>query len=235
MEQVQTLKKKAFLLFSIIFLISFVSAIQTFPQNQSAKLCHAVRAGEGLPNSALCNITIDFSNGTNLIDFQAMDDLNDRFCYNLTGANTAIKGLYDYEVTCTQGSLNDTFSSRYLVNLGGIEPSQERTDTLTRTIFIFFGLGFITFLSLFWIKKTPFKISLFLIMVWFILMGINASYIAIQDEVINTNLENFFSFFLTISFWANYAIFAGIIVLWMITFIVSMMDKHRRTLEREYG
>jgi hypothetical protein len=233
----QSLKKKVFVLFLFLLLVSSVSALQTFAQNEDARLCHAVRKDDAIPTATtLCNITISHSfNGSTLVDFQAMDDLNDRFCLNLTINHTAIRGLYDYEVTCADGVDNETLDSQYLVNLGGIEPSEQRTDTLSRTIYIFFCLALITFLSLFWIKKTPFKLSLFLIMVWFLLMGINTSYIAMQDEVVNTNIENFFSFFLVVSFWANYAIFISIAVIWAITFIVTMYEKHQRSLVKEYG
>lgn len=236
MEQVlQTIRKNLVFLLFIILFSSSVLALQTFSQNQPARICHAVRVNDALPSSATCNITIGFSNGTRLVDFEPMEDLSDQFCYNLTAGNTSIKGLYNYEITCTDGLYNDTLDSEYLINLGGIEPSQERTDTVSRTIYIFFGLALLTFLSLFWVKKTPYKLSLFLIMIWFILMGINAAYISIQDEVVNTSLENFFFFFLTVSFYANYAIFLAIIIIWMITFIVSLLERHKGRRSKEYG
>lgn len=236
MEQViQTLKKNFLVFFFLILLIGSVSALETFAQNQEVKLCRAVRSNGALPTAPNCNVSISYSNGSRLIDFLAMDDLGDEFCFNLTTSNTAIKGLYSYEVTCNDATDNDTIESQYLVNLGGVEPSQSRTDAVTRTIWIFFGLGFITFLSLFWVKKTPFKLSLFLIMIWFILMGINSSYISIQDEVVNQDIENFLSFFLATSYWANYAIFFIIGVIWIITFVVNMLEAHKETLVKNYG
>lgn len=236
MEQIfQIVKKKILFLFLFLLLISFVSGLETFQQNQDVKLCREVRSNGALPSSATCNVTITYSNGTKLIDFLRMDDLADQFCFNLTSTHTSIKGTYPYAITCSDATDNDTIRSEYLINLGGIEPTQSRTDAATRTIWIFFGLALITFISLFLIKKTPFKLSLFLIMIWFILMGINASYISIQDEVINSSMENFLSFFLVTSYWANYAIFFIIIVIWIITFIVNMMGKHTETLEKNYG
>jgi len=237
MEQVFFTKKvnRNFLfLFFFVLLISSVSAL-TFEQNKEGFICHGVRKDGAIPTSASCNITINYANGSNLVNFLAMDDLSDQFCYNLTTSHTSLKGTYDYEVTCNDATENETISSSYLVNLGGIEPNQNRTDATTRTIWIFFGLAFATFLSLFWIQKTPFKFSLFLIMIWFILMGINISYISIQDEVVNSSIEGFLSFFLVASYWANYAIFFAIIVIWIITFIVNIMESHKKKLVKEYG
>lgn len=236
MEQIfQAIGKKFYFFLALVLLISSVSALQTFEQNENVTLCRAVRESDALPSSTTCNITILYSNGSRLIDFLAMDNLVDQFCFNLTATHTSFKGLYPYDITCTNGTDGKTVSSEYLINLGGIEPTQSRTDTVTRTIWIFFGLALLTFLSLFWIKKTPFKISLFLIMLWFILMGINASYISIQDEVINSSIENFLSFFLIASYWANYAIFFAIIIIWIITFVVTIMEAHKRTLVKNYG
>jgi len=217
-----------------VLIITLSSAIQTFPQNSEAKICRAVRDGGALPTSATCNLTVDYSNGSKLIDFQPMQDLTDQFCFNLTSSHTSVKGIYEYQISCTDGVDNATIDSQYLVNLGGIEPSQERTDALSRTIWTFFGFAFLFFLGVLFVKTIPVRTTLFLLMFWFILMGVNASYISIQDEVVNTNIENFFSFFLTISFLFNYVIFIAIVIIWMITFIVNLLDKHRRKLEKDY-
>lgn len=235
MEKILQVLKISLCLFFLLFSLSFVSAVQTFEQNHTAAICHAVRKDGAIPTSAACNITINYANGSNLVNFLAMDDLGDQFCYNLTGAQTSVKGIYSYDISCDDSTDNATLSSEYLVNLGGIEPTQSRTDTMSRTIFIFFGLAVLVFLSLFWVKKTPFKLSLFLVMIWFILMGINASYISIQDEVLNVNIENFFSFFLVISYWANYAIFVSIAIIWAITFIVSIMEFNKKKRVKDYG
>ncbi len=72
-------------------------------------------------------------------------------------------------------------------------------------------------------------------MIWFILMGINASYISIQDEVVNSSIEDFLSFFLVISYWANYVILFAIAIIWIITFIVNMMEAHKKKLVKDYG
>lgn len=231
----QTLKKKTIVLFVFVLFLSLATAVQTFPQSEESKLCHAVRSEGGIDANMACNITVRYSNGSNLVNFQVMDDLSDQFCYNLSSSDTSLKGLYNYELTCTNGVENETSSFSYLVNLGGIEPSQERTDALTRTILIFFGLALLTFISFLGMKKVPIKVTLFLLMIWFLLMGINASYISIQDEVVNANIENFFSFFLVISFWANYAILISIAVVWMVTFFVTLFERKKSKEVREYG
>ncbi len=231
-------KKRAniflFLLFVIVFL-SFTSALKTLPQNEASRICHPVRVDGGVQSNVLCNISIEYSNGSNLVPFQAMEDLGDRFCHNLTVADTSIKGAYSYSLSCSNGTLSETEDYGYLVNLGGLEPTPERTSAMNRSIIVFFTLAVFAFIGMLFVKRFPVKLTLFLFMFWFILMGINATYISIQDEVVNTSIEGFFSFFLVLFFWANYGIFVTVIILWIITFIVTAISRKKIDLIRDYG
>jgi len=221
------------LLFSLFF-INFASGL-TFPQNQNSTLCHAVRQDGAISSSMNCNITILNPDGSSLVNFLAMTNLNDRFCFNLTQTHTSQKGIYNYDVTCNNGTLSQTETFSYNVNLGGIEPSPERTDTLTRTIYIFFALGILSFAGFFFTRKLPVRMTLILLMIWFILMGLNTAYISMQDEIVNTNIESFFSFFLTLSFYMNYFVFMFIIIIWMTTFIITILEGKKKKLEDSYG
>lgn len=239
MGQIQTLKKGSKLFFLVflfvIILSSLGSSAKTLPQSESSRICHAVRVDGGVSNNVFCNISIDYSNGTSLVPFVEMEDLGDKFCYNLSSSQTAIKGFYRYEVSCNNGSLYDTQDYEYLVNLGGVEPSPERTSAMTRSIFIFLGIALLFFISLFFVRSMPVRVTMFLLMIWFILMGVNSAYISIQDEVVNTSIEGFFSFFLVISFWANYAIFSSIILLWIFTIVISSIERRKVNLIKDYG
>lgn len=219
----------------LIITISLSSAIDTYSQNSDVDLKHPVRLNGAVSSGINCNISIYKPDNTVLIDFEPMTDNGDYFNYTLNSTQTAIKGIYNYDVTCIGGGENQTDSFDFLINLGGVEPSDSRTHTQTRNILIFFGLALMFFISIFLSKSFPIKLTFFLCMIWFMLMGINFAYISIGDEVLNSNVENFFSFFLTISYYANYFIFVAIIILWMITLFVNISNINKQKKAMRYG
>lgn len=222
-------------IFLLVFLLTTVLAVQTFKQNDEVDLKVPVRLDGAVASGINCNISVYYPNSTVLIDYLKMTDNGDYFNYTLNTSQTRIKGEYTYCITCTNNVLNDTECDTFLINLGGVEPSQQRTETQTRTILIFFGLAVMLFISLFFVVSFPVKLTLFLLMCWFLLMGINFSYLALGDEIVNPTLENFFSFFLTLSFYANYFIFLTIIILWIITLITNVIQMKKQKKARKYG
>ena len=185
-----------FCLVSLAYFIFFLPASSglTFRQNSAADIKSEVRLNGAVPPaSALCNISVYYPNNSILVDFRQMTNQGSYFNYTINSSQTSLKGNYNYCVTCSSSGLNETDCSKFIINLGGIEPSQLRTDTSTRNIYIFLGLGLLAFLGFFLTGKLPVRLTLLLIMIWFILMGINSAYISMQDEILNENLENFFS------------------------------------------
>lgn len=230
-------KIQVIVLSCLIFII-FISGAEalTLPQNQTAQICHAVRVDDGIVSGVECNITILHPNSSRLIDFQPMDDEIDRFCFNLTGTQTTIKGIYDYEVTCVApNGNNETQSFNYIVNLGGVEPSQQRTDTITRSIYFMFGIGIILFLGFFFTKNVPIKWTYFLLSLLFFLIAINILFVSLQDEIVNPTMENLFSFFTTVSF-IIYRFIAFLIgALWVVTIFVTIFIKMKNSKARRFA
>ena len=222
-------------LICLIFLIGLVSGASTYQQSTDIDIKHPIRIDGGIPVSTTCNISIYYPNNSVLVDFKSMTDQGDYFNYTIPSSLTSIKGIYNYDISCTNGDLNSTESFDFLVNLGGVEPSTSRTDTTTRNIIIFFGLAAFCFVGFIFTNKFPVKASLFLIMIWFILMGLSISFISLQDEVVNPTIESFFSIFLTISFYANWFIFSFIMIIWGITFFVSIFDFNKQKKREKYG
>lgn len=221
--------------FFMIALTSAEDEVLTFAQNTKGDIRHPVRVNDGISTNVNCNITVYNVNGTILINFTKMQNNYDYFNYTLNTSQTSVKGIYKYDISCSDGTLNRTESFPLIINLGGIQPSQSRTQTLTRTVWVFIALGVLFFISLFFIKSVPIKLTMLLLMIWFILMAINTSFLSIQDEVINTRVETFFSFFLTISFYANWLIFSAIAILWVITAIVNSISIQQKRRQERYG
>ncbi|HEX9804498.1 MAG TPA: hypothetical protein VGA67_02355 [Candidatus Dojkabacteria bacterium] len=213
-----------------------VSAIQSYPQGSVVEIKHPVRVDGGIPASALCNISVyNPHNTTLLVNFLGMTNSGDYFNYTLNTSQTTTKGIYNYDITCESAGLNATNSFQFLINLGGTEPTEQRTSSQTRTIAIFFVLGILSFIAIFFVKMFPIKITMFLIMIWFFLIGINLTYLSIQDELVNTSMEGFFSFFLVVAFYSNYFIFISIAIIWILTFFTTFLEKKRQKKEDRYG
>lgn len=219
----------------LVFLISIVGAVQTYEQGSVIDIKKSVRVDGGIPNSAVCNISIFYPNSTTLIDYQEMQDQTNFFNYTLSSSQTNIKGEYNYDITCFQGGLNETASDGFLINLGGIEPNQQRTDAVSRTIYIFFGLAVMCLIGVVFVNKLPFRVTLGVVMVWFLLIGINTSYLAIQDEIVNSKIESFFSFFLTASFIINWGLFYALAIFWVVIFFVNLFNFRRLKKESRYS
>jgi hypothetical protein len=210
----------------IFIIFSFLGNAITFSSDQPSQLCHAVRVDNGIASGVLCNVTVLYPNSTVFIDFQKMDDTGDRFCFNLTAQNNSVKGEYNYEITClAPNGNNNTLSSSYIVNLGGVEPSQSRTDTTTRTIYIMFIIGILLFVSFLITKPAPVKWTFFLLSMLFFLIAFNFLFLSLQDEIVNSRMESFFSSFTSISFILYLFIAFLVAAIWLLTVFVTIFQK----------
>jgi len=97
-----------------------------------------------------------------------------------------------------------------LLNPAGIEPTSQRTDSTTRSIYFIFGIALLLFLAFFFTKQAvPVKWTVFIFAIIFFLIGINIIFVSLQDEIVNPKLETFFSGFTVIS-WYFYYFAAGL-------------------------
>lgn len=169
-----------------------------------------------------CYLTLKDDIGNIVIDDRNMTrQTNGEYNTTLFGTEIDDSGEYEASVFCTNGNDNGFRTFSLLINPTGIRPSEERTSALTRTITIFFLLAVLSFFALFFVRSYPVKFTLFILMVWFVLMGINVGFVSLQDEVVNPNIENFMSFFFVITTKAHYFMLFGIAVIWMITFFAN--------------
>jgi len=189
-------------------------------------------------SSALCNISISYTpNSTNLVDNVATTNLlNSRFEYNLTANNNAVKGEYKSTVVCYDGIANGTTSFYYEVNPTGIRSSEQRTDTISRSIYFFFILGILFFVAFLFTKQsTPVKWTFFGIALLFFLSTLNLLLLSIQDEFLNPRFEDFFEGFTVIS-WVLYRfILIFFAFIWILTFIQTWLLKKNLALARKFG
>jgi len=229
------MKVNYLLAFAFLFVVLSIGSVNAAKQNQEVDLRSYVRINGGL-GAADCNITVTDPNNTILVDFLEMTDQTSYQNYTLNSTQTNIKGTYNYCVTCSNGNLNQTECFDFFVNPSGIEPSQQRTDSISRSVYFLFGIALIMFLSFFFASQSvPVKWTVFAVGVIFFVMGINTIFISMQDEVINPALENFFSGFLVISYYFYYFVAGLLIILWAFTFLNTWFYKKNMDNMRKFG
>lgn len=231
------MRKLILFVFTLMLLPLVVAA--TYSQNSVADIKHPVRVNDGLPSSAAnCNISIYYPNGTTFIPFGNMtiSDDNNYFNYTLNTSQTTIIGTYLYDVTCVDGSFNATDTFSFLINLGGVEPTEERTGAITRGVYFVFIIGLVLFLAfLFSRTKLPVKLTLLLLSGLSFLIALNLIFLDLQDAVVNPAVVGFFSSFTAISFYIYWGIGMAIGIIWIFALIMTWVDKRNRDTMRNFG
>jgi len=143
---------KHFLTFLIVSLfllgVSQVSAT-TYEQSTDQDLiipC-AYSTGEICSNSGVCNVSIQYNNGSYLVNFQPMINMeNGDFKYVLDTNDTSVLGDYKGKVYCIDGSYNGTGFFTYTITTNGNEEPTAGIVVLFTIIFLIIIGGLISLL-----------------------------------------------------------------------------------------
>lgn len=146
-------------------------------------------------NTATCNISIQYLNGTDMIDFQKMTNLNNgKFKYTLNKNQTSNYGIHNSYMACWQGVYNGTSSFEIIFTPTGQEINTGQGVTsvgiiiamiLLAGMFGFFGFKFSESEKLF-----PFAIFFLLTSLIIGLFAMQLSYIASKDILFPLATEN---------------------------------------------
>jgi len=233
-------KGGGFLLVLLLILIPVVSASTAFyvPQNSN----YSIRFGCELDNtictdSALCNVSIYFSNSTPVIRNNVASNIgNGEFQKNITYNLTSQTGEYKLKMDCYDAGVNGSSTVFYEVNPSGIRSSQDRTDTISRSIYFMLIIAILLFLAFLFVNSAPpTKWTYFALSVLFFLISINLIFTSLQDETINPKLETFFNSFTAMSWYFYWFIGGILILLWGFTFINTWIYKKNLENARKYG
>jgi len=188
-------------------------------------------------NNTNCNITIRYPNSSFLINNKITRNLNNSiFEFNLEDNQTTPKGEYTSTVVCFSGGYNGTDSFIYEVNPPGIRPTEQRTESITRSIYFMFGIGILLFVAfLFASSSPPVKWTFFIFSILFFLTGLNIILVGLQDEVVNPKLENLFDGLTAISFLFYWFCAFILILMWFLTFISTWILKNNLKNLKRYG
>jgi len=236
------MRKYILIIFLVIFLTSIVCADPSFyiPKDTVYDLKISCEInGFRCPATTLCNLTSEYPNSTTMIDDKQMSNLGNGFYnYTLNLNETSTVGEYNDRVECSDPgtTLNDTSTFSHEVNPTGIRPSEQRTESLTRAIYIIFGIAILLFIGfLFTTQTVPVKWTFFMLSIIFMLMAINLLFIGIQDEVVNPKLETFFDSFAAISFIMFWFMGGLLIIIWIFTFFNTWILKKNMSNLKRFG
>ena len=235
------MKKRIFVFLILgLVLLTLVSAETSFfvKKNTNYSINFICKLGGNVcPGGTNCNLSIRYPNSSYMIsDSLTINVGNSKFEYNITQSQTSTSGEYSSVIECANTASNGTFSFIYEVNPSGIRTSQERTATITRSIYFIFGIAILLFLVFLFGKfPPPVRYTLLIFSLVFILIGINILLIGMQDEVVNPKLETFFSGFTVIS-WYFYWFAAGLLVImWLFSIIQTILYNKNMQNLKKYG
>lgn len=226
------------LLVMIFFFIPFVSSIAV-EQNTNYDIKHPVRLDGGLPdNSVDCFITIFYPNRSVLIDYQNMSRSigGNYYNYTLNENQTSTIGEYVYDITCLSDSVNKTQSFDLFINPGGVEPSETKTDSITRTIYFISAIGLLFFIAFIFSreKNATYRYTYLILSALSFLIAINFSFISLQNDVVDPTIQQFFSSFTAISYYAFWFLGFLLAVLWIFSVINTILLKNNERKMRKF-
>lgn len=227
---------KLFLLVLAFFFMIYSSSALTIQQGAVTDIKHPVRVNGAIATGVTCNITIVYPNNSLLVNFKQMTDQTSFFNYTLNENQTSLKGQYNYCITCASTSgLNNTECFDMLINLGGVEPSQQRTDVTKLMIYIFLAMSGLFFIVFLYSQQLVIKWSMFLFAAIFLLAALNFLFISVQDEILNPVVEVFLSGLTSASYYVY--LFLGVLLgfLWLISLIMTILSRKEIKKEKKYG
>lgn len=182
----------------------------------------------------LCNASVYYPNGSRMMtNIKATRNTDD---YNITFSNTSFTGMHRLEAFCTNGALNGSDTYDVLLNLGGVPPSEQRTDVSGRAIYIMFGIAILFFVAfIFFQANETIKWTFFILSLIFLLIGINVVSVTLQDEVVNPKIENLFDTIAATSFILYWFSFGLLLIIWMLTFLNTYIYKKNMESLRRFG
>lgn len=222
-----------------LFLVSAVSAEPSYvfkkDSNVDLKISCFDNQNNFCNNNTICQLNINYPNQSNLVSNGTMSFNNNFFNLTLDANQTKVSGEYSVIASC-QGNLSAFSTFTYEINPTGIRAREERTQAVTRSTYIIFGIAVIFFLAFLFIgESAPIRWTFFILSMIFILVGINVIFVSLQDEVVNPNLENLFSFITAASFYLYW--FAGglLLIIWILTFLNTWFYKKNKKEFEKYG
>lgn len=217
-----------FLIIITFILLSFVSAYNIYQKSVIIDLKIPFEVDGSIPSgSAECNMSIQYPNGSHLINNGEMTNLNNgEFNYTLNSTQTTILGEYDWVAFCCDGSNCAAGYDTFKITENGKESPSGVVIVLFSILFLGILASLITLilytLAHFVEKDFDMKDLIFNLSAYFVLWGI---YILGKEYVGNYFINTFLEWLIGVGALTN-------VIIPMIIFIVSItIWKWREELE----
>ena len=229
--------KFSYVMFIFLFIVvgtglvsGVIENLGTYKQGESVDLLQICN------NCTFNNISsIVYPNSTIIVEDKNMTSKDTiRYNYTLDGLFTGASGTYIVNGFGDLDGKTTVWSYTFDINPQGIEPSDQRTESITRSVYFIFGIALILFVAfLFTRQSVPVKWTFFIASVIFFVMGFNVLSISMADEVVNPNLESFFDGFTGIAFYFYWFSAGLLIIMWFFTFFNTwILNKNLRNMQR---
>lgn len=154
------------------------------------------------------------------------------FAYNFT--NTTQLGRYD--VSQISDGCEKTFAYYFEITSTGITSTESRTKATSNGIWILFLISVMMFVGYLFVNaKQPIKLTFLLISMMFLMQTIFILFTSMSNEVVGSNIENYFSFLATASsilFWFAFGLLA---VMWFLTTLQTLLLNKKNRNKEKYG
>lgn len=212
-----------------LFLIGNVFALDTigtFKKNETINFCQICY------DATYISISIKYPNSTiALLNDNLTSFGNGLFCdyFNLTENNGR------YNVLGISDGCDKTFVTYFYINPTGIESSDANNSIVSLAIWFLFIIAIILFMGFLFVpSKPPVKWTFFLISMMFLLQAITILYTGMQNEVVGTNIENYFSFLASASFILFWFAMGLLVVLWILTSLQTLLLNKKQKQQEKY-
>ena len=168
------------------------------------------------------------------ITTQAAKVYDDHFYFTLNNTMATTPGIYVYTLHCNTSTIGGFRSGFFFVTPSGLTVDVDsRTETIKLSIYALLIMGTILFLGFIFYKSEkrnekgklisessiPIRWSFLLGSLIFYIMASNIISRMMGDEIINTQLSNFFNFLSAVSFYALWFIGGLLFIIWFLTFL----------------
>jgi len=183
-ERNAKMKKIILLMIMAICLIGFASAQSELFYKQGSTIdlkipCFA--NGTYCSGSATCNITINYPNGTSLINNQPMTNQASFFNYTLNSSQTTVLGPYQSSMVCDENGTSGHSTFQFMITSSGTEPTTSKSITFGIITFVALALSALFFLLGFKFGNMP---ALILgILLGFVFLIVAFQFILVMPEV----------------------------------------------------
>lgn len=232
---------------SLLFLILFMGSVHAgTPQSPDdyfklgqiidyKKNC--INNGAYCSDTAACNITSYYPNGSLMIGNKLMS--NNGYYYNYTfqtfNSCNDYCGIYRIDISCYDGGKNGTQTFYAEVNPTGIKPSDQRTSTTGRAIWIIFGIAIMLFVAFLLIQNNAAKYSLLVFSMIMLVTSINLIFASLYQEVTDPSIINLFDFISAASYYFYWLAGGLICIILILTAFNSVFERYKNVKLVKYG